>query len=394
MKIGIFVTHPVQYQVPVWKGLAQIPDWRVEVFYFSDQGVSSTVDPGFGKEVTWDTPMLEGYKHQFLSRQPIQEQINFKIPEANFLFEKEDFDVVLLHGYTHAFARQVIRLKHKHHYKVILRGEFTDMPRRPGRLKNLVRNLYLHWFYRYVDHFCPIGLDANEHLEKRSIPESQMTVTPYSVDDQYFESQRLKMSRAECREFLGIKPHDLVFLFSGKLMSRKQPLLLAAAVEKLFGEYPQIVVVYLGDGEQFDKLKSHLNPLLGNRFIAPGFVNQSELGRYFRAADVFILPSNYDTWGLVVNEAMHFGLPCVTSDRVGSRRDLVISNETGFIFHFDDMAELVGCMQHFLDRPGEAGRMGEQAHKHIQKFTISATVQGLTAAIKSVAKQEAATSDA
>ena len=89
MKIGIFVTHPVQYQVPVWKGLAQIPDWRVEVFYFSDQGVSSTVDPGFGKEVTWDTPLLEGYKHQFLSRQPIQEQINFKIPEANFLFENK-----------------------------------------------------------------------------------------------------------------------------------------------------------------------------------------------------------------------------------------------------------------------------------------------------------------
>ena len=72
------------------------------------------------------------------------------------------------------------------------------------------------------------------------------------------------------------------------------------------------------------------------------FANQSEMPARYLLADIFALPSRglYETWGLAVNEAMHLGLPCLVSDRVGCQRDLVTDGETGWVFHADDAAQL------------------------------------------------------
>ena len=382
MKVGIFSTHPIQYQVPVWKALSETKGFEVKVFYFSDQGVSGSIDPGFGANVKWDTPLLTGYDYEFLSKSAIKDANKFCIHNARILLAKERFDVVVLHGYTHKFARQLVRLKRKFCFKLVLRGEFTDMPRRSTGLIDIVRNMYISWFYKYVDHFCPIGIDAIEHLKRLGIQDNCMTLSPYSVDNTYFELQRKKMDRVECREKLGISPGSMVFLFSGKLIQRKNPLLLAAAAQQLVEEYPQIILVYLGSGEQLDELTSRYSKVYKDRLILPGFVNQSELGKYFRASDVFVLPSNYDTWGLVVNEAMHFGLPCIVSDRVGSRRDLVNPDRTGLIFRHGDAKSLESCLRKFLEDPVYASRLGEYAYKHIQGYTIEKTADGLRMAIR------------
>lgn len=382
-RIGIFVTHPVQYHVPVWRRLSRIADFNVSVYYFSEQGVSHTLDPGFGKKFAWDIPLLEGYDYTFLSKEPIQDQNKFRIPKPNGLFKKERFNAVLLHGYTHRFSRQVLCARRKFGFRVVLRGEFSDMPRRRKRWKGWVRELYLRWFYRQVDHFCSIGADAQEHLERRKVDPDMTTFTPYSVDDTLFEKRNESLDRIECRKSLDIHDNQVVFLFSGKMIPRKQPLLLAKAALQLKDE-DRLVLVFLGDGEQFGDLKKQLDPILKKRFIAPGFINQSELRQYFMAADVFVLPSRYDTWGLVVNEAMHYGLPCIVSDRVGSRRDLVIQEETGHIFPHEDPTALARCMQQFLNDPSLASRLGDKAYEWIQGYTIGKTLEGLESALRKV----------
>ena len=177
-----------------------------------------------------------------------------------------------------------------------------------------------------------------------------MTLSPYSVDDELFENQSKKLLKQACRDSLGIKKDDKVFLFSGKLIPRKQPLLFAEAILKLCKQYSELAVIFLGSGPQYESLKQLLEPELGSKFNAPGFVNQSALGPYFKAADVFVLPSNYDTWGLVVNEAMHFGLPCIVSDMVGSRHDLIMPGETGLVFNHGSADDLASCIRHFLDQ--------------------------------------------
>ena len=137
----------------------------------------------------------------------------------------------------------------------------------------------------------------------------------------------------------------------------------------------------LGDGDQLPIVREKLLPLLGERLIAPGFVNQTQLGRYFRAADVFILPSRFDTWGLVVNEAMHYGLPCIVSDRVGCRHDLISPDETGFVFPVGDPLRLSEVIKIFLDEPQKARIMGKAAEQNVSEYSMDRTIQGICAGL-------------
>jgi len=384
LRVGVFSTHPIQYQVPLWRALNAEADIDLTVFYFSDQGISGAEDPGFGEAVVWNTPLLEGYASQFLSREPIGKINRCKIVNLDQLLEEKSLDVVILHGYTHRFARQLIRNKRKYDYKVILRGEFTEMPRRSSGLRSLAKRLYLNWFYHYVDHFCPIGKEAKDHLRLYGINENKMTLAPYSVDDALINRSIEKYDRNESRYTLGIEGDDITFIFSGKMVQRKQPLMLAEAILNLSKTHSNITAIFLGLGELAQALSDYLEPILGKRYIAPGFVNQTKLGLYFTAADVFVLPSTYDTWGLVVNESMHYGLPCVVSDRVGSRRDLVTSGETGEIFEFDNVEQLEACLETFIIEPRKAKSMGKKALQRVQGYTIDKTVRGLIDSINMV----------
>jgi glycosyltransferase involved in cell wall biosynthesis len=389
MKVGIFATHPVQYHVPVWRGLAESADLDAKVFYFSEQGLTAKIDPGFGQVVTWDVPLLDGYEHEFLRTDPIQVVTRCLIPDLVEFLTKERFDVVLLNGYMHRFARQLVSMKLRFGYHIALRGEFTDVAETPRPWwKQAVRNVYLNWFYGKIDQFCPIGSEAIDHLKRRSIPDSRMTLTRYAVDDSLIERQKAAFTRAAARQALGLPEETILFLFSGKLISRKQPLLLAEAAAAL-AKNQRFALCYLGSGELFSTVEGLLRPLLGQRLLMPGFVNQSELGRYFAAADVFVLPSAYDTWGLVVNEAMHWGLPCVVSDKTGCHRDLVEPGVNGFIHEWDNAGELKKHLQRFLDEPDLAARLGRNALARIEPYRIARTTADLISAVRAAYAVEA-----
>ena len=383
MKVGVFATHPVQYHVPLWRGLAAAADLDAKVFYFSDQGVTAKIDPGFGQVVTWDVPLLDGYEHEFLRKDPIQEVTRSPIPDLAEFLTRERFDVVLLNGYMHRFARQLVSMKRRFGYHIALRGEFTDVSETPRPWwKQTLRDSYLKWFYGKIDRFCPIGSEAIDHLKKRGIPESRMTLTRYAVDDSLIERQKAAFPRAAARQALGLSAETILFLFSGKLISRKQPLLLAEAAAAL-AKNQRFALCYLGSGDQQTDVEEMLRPLLGERLLMPGFVNQSELGRYFAAADVFVLPSAYDTWGLVVNEAMHWGLPCVVSDKTGCHRDLVEAGVSGFIHGWDNAHDLQVHLQRFLDEPELAPRLGKNALARIEPYRIARTAADLGDALRS-----------
>jgi len=383
-KIGIFVTHPVQYHAPIWRKLAATPGLQVRVYYFSDLSIRGGVDPGFGVPVAWDVPLLEGYEHDFITRDAaLTKPHTIRIPHPRQLLKQGDFDWVFIQGYTHGFERQVAGLAGSMKYKVLMRGEFTDVPRRSGRLKPLLRDLYLSWFYRHVDAFCYIGKEARLHLEQRGIPAERMFFSPYSVDDCLLEAQLKKFKRDECRSGLGLNKNHFTFLFSGKMIPRKMPLLLSQAVQRL-SSTENLALIFLGDGQQKDAVVSELRPLLGSRLVMPGFVNQSELGRYFVAADAFILPSNYETWGLVVNEAMQFGLPVIVSDKVGCHRDLVLPGQTGQVFPSGNAEVLSNIMGEFMSSPGKAARMGELGRQHIKAYSVEAVVSGIVNALSAL----------
>ena len=189
----------------------------------------------------------------------------------------------------------------------------------------------------------------------------------------------------ELKQELGI-PHDLpVVLFSGKLSPVKRPMdLLKAFQEMLKTTGRKAALVYLGDGELRPELERYRRDEdIPNVYFA-GFQNQSELPRYFVAADIFVLPSRYEPWGLVVNEAMCFGLPVIVSDQVGAGGDIVRSGVNGFICPTGDVSALAAFLGKLLSDSDLRMRMGTESRKIIQQWNYQEDVKGVLACLKNV----------
>lgn len=383
LRLGIFVTHPIQYFAPVWRGLAATPGLDLLVHFFGDHSVRGRVDPGFGVPVAWDVPVLDGYRHTFVARQSGDAvPTSAELPDANRYVDRQRFDVVMIHGYTHRFERQIARAARANGVRTLMRGEFSDVPRREAQsaVRTLARDLYLRWFYGHIDRFCYIGEEARRHLSARGIPPERLFFAPYSVDTAHFDALRAATSRDDARAALGIGAEQCVLLFSGKLIARKAPLLLTEALGRMASSQ-RITLLIVGDGELRERVEATARPVLGARLQMPGFVNQTQLGRYYAAADVLVLPSDYETWGLVVNEGMQFGLPAVVSSKVGSQRDLIVEGQTGMVFPQGDAAGLAACLQRFHDEPGLAARLGVNARAHIATYSTANSLAGIRRAL-------------
>lgn len=382
IRVGVFVTHPVQYHVPIWQVLAATYGIELKVHYFSDQSVRGAVDPGFGVPVVWDTPLLSGYEYQFMTRCPdLSRPWSIGLPNAKEVLRAEGYDWVLIHGYTHRFERQIVSAANRLGIKVMIRGEFADHGVR-GRFRRALRDAYLRWFYSKVSAFCYIGSNAKRHLLHRGIAADKLFFSPYSVATDLFERQRLQFARASSRESLGLQDDAFVLLFSGKLIPRKCPLLLLEALRKV-RDRAHIALIIVGDGPQRESVMTQGRSLLGNRFLFAGFVNQSQVGRYMAAADAFVLPSAYETWGLVVNEAMQFQLPVIASDTVGCHFDLIVEGETGFTFPCGSATALANRIDYVVDHRDQAKKMGQSARQRVLGYSTQASAAGIIDALHS-----------
>lgn len=383
MRLGIFATHPIQYQVPIWRRLSKVIENDVTVFYFSDHGIRLGTDPGFGIQVKWDIDLLSGYNSVFLSRNiDFRYPGSIKIEDVDLIMNHGKFDWVYISGYMHGFERQIVKNKKKYNYRILMRGEFTDQLYDTNKsflhkkIKKAMRDIYLKWFYRHVDSFGVIGLAAEWHLKRFGISSERLFSSPYNIDDEYFGSQINMYNRLSSRKELGIDNETITILFSGKLISRKAPILLLESLIQLTNK-SKVVIILLGDGNQRSIIESSFRQHFGSHLFMPGFVNQSELCKYYAASDLFILPSEYDTWGLVVNEAMQFGLPVIVSDRVGCRHDLIIPGETGEIFQNGNSHDLAAKIDYFIKNQTEIRRMGQVARERIKGYTVEKAALGL-----------------
>jgi glycosyltransferase involved in cell wall biosynthesis len=107
----------------------------------------------------------------------------------------------------------------------------------------------------------------------------------------------------------------------------------------------------------------------------------------YTLADIFVLPSRADTWGLAINEAMHMGVPCIVSNRVGCQRDLVTDGETGWVFDAADPSALKNCLSRALSDISSGARRGEiqgAVLRRIAGYTYAQTTEGLLKALASL----------
>ena len=140
----------------------------------------------------------------------------------------------------------------------------------------------------------------------------------------------------------------------------------------------------VGDGEERSRLEqmSRENGLQDVRFC--GFRNQSELPRFFDLCTVFVLPSEHEPWGLIVNEAMSAGCPVIVSDDIGAQPDLIADGVEGFVYPVGNVDALTKALAGVLAHPDAARQMGRRALKRIASWDFEADVRGLCAALQAV----------
>ncbi len=176
-----------------------------------------------------------------------------------------------------------------------------------------------------------------------------------------------RKNREECRkkarEVLNIK-EPLMSLSIGQFIKRKGFDLLIDLIPKM----NKSIDYYFIGGEVDYKVDNFIKKNNLNNIHLLGFRTQEELSYYFRAADLFILPTRYDIWGLVINEAMAYGLPIVTTDLCGAGLELVEEGKNGILCHADDKFSLKSALDKIMSM--DLNHLGFESYRKIQNYTI------------------------
>ncbi len=393
VRLAYLVSHPIQYQAPLLRRIALEPTIDLTVLFGSDFSVRGYKDRGFGVEVAWDTPLLDGYRSEFLRplrdtghvspTTPISRGIVRRLQQSD---GSPAFDALWVHGYASINSLQAILAASALGIPVLLRAEswLADRARSPWKL--ILNSAFFMLLGRGISAVLPIGtVNAAywTHYFGSSVPQFLM---PYAVNNEYFAGLAAAAvpRELELRAELGLSPHRPVILFASKLQQRKHADHLLEAYSRFIGDRatqkrPYLVVV--GDGEQRTQLEAQARQLGVEDVRFAGFRNQSELPRFFQLADVFVLPSRHEPWGLIVNEAMASGCPVIVSTDVGCHADLITDGVEGCVFPVGDIGALTQALRRVFSTPETAARMGEAARRRIGRWTYEEDVQGLQRAL-------------
>ena len=172
-------------------------------------------------------------------------------------------------------------------------------------------------------------------------------------------------AKAAARRKIGVTEEKMV-LYAGQFVPRKgiDVLLKAAASFE-----PNVGVYIVGGGAEIPEEYLHIQKELSLRNVRfVGFKTKEALRDYYLAADVFVLPTREDVWGLVVNEALSFGLPVVSTERCVAAVELIRNGENGYIVPVDDHVALANAIRKALN--GDAERFRQAALDSIRGYSI------------------------
>jgi glycosyltransferase involved in cell wall biosynthesis len=397
VRLAYLVSHPIQYQAPLLRRIAQEPDIDLTVLYGSDFSVRGYRDQGFGVDFKWDIPLLGGYNHVFLPRLRDGNDVTFATPMNRGIVRhlrgtgsEPGFDALWVHGYATVNALHGILAAKALGIPVLLRADMWLSDRTRSRSKLLLKWLFFAGLERLTDGVLPVGSLNSQywaHYFGDRVPQFLM---PYAVDNAYFSERVLeaRAGRSDLQTELGLDPSRPVILFASKLQTRKLCDQLIEGYSRLSpgpGIEPRPYLVIVGDGEQRAELEQQAAATGFNSIRFCGFRNQSELPRFFDLSTVFVLPSRHEPWGLIVNEVMAAARPVIVTDDVGCAPDLIEDGVNGFVYPVGDVNALEHALRRILDQPGAAQAMGQRAFERITTWSFAEDIQALRRALAALA---------
>ncbi len=379
-RLGVLASHPIQYQTPLFRELARHVD--LMVYFAHRQTATGQAASGFNVAFEWDVDLLGGYEHRFLhnraKRSSTDRYSGCDTPAIADEIRQGKFDAFLVTGWYLKSYWQAIRACRRHQIPVMVRGD-SQLSTPRGWLKQAVKKIVYPRILSQFDACLYVGEKNREYLEHYGVPAGRLFFSPHCIDNEAFSSRAKMINRTASREQLGIKPDQQAVLFVGKLLDIKRPQDLIEALQILRSQGMDAIGVFAGDGPLRSALESQ-GKERGVPLVFLGFRNQTELPEAYATADIMVLPSESETWGLVVNEALACGTPVVVSDAVGCAPDLVTEGESGAVYPVGDTAKLADA----LIRTFAIKRQSQLISRRIDSYSISKAAQGILDAAASL----------
>jgi glycosyltransferase involved in cell wall biosynthesis len=375
--VVMLVSHPIQYYVPLYRWLAEQGDIELTVLFHNRVGVGKSFDTGFGREVVWDLPLLDGYQHEFLSDRIESGGICLSVVSA---LNRIKPDVLLVHGYHDLTNILAIVASRFMGVQVLMRSDTKPTPKNMnlGFFKNALKR----FVFKQIDFFVAIGKLNHEFYSRNGVAANKILFSPFSVENIFFALDiptRAKL-RKEMRLELGIRDDEFVVLSASKLIHRKRVSDVIESCANLQAQGVEVCLLVVGSGDEEAILRKQAESS-GARVVFVGFKNQTEIRDFYAISDIFVLASELEPWGLAVNEAMASGLPCVVSDQVGAAPDLIEGKGTGVVYPCADIPRLGDALKKFaLDRDFLSS-CSSRATQVISEWDNSVCAKGFGAAI-------------
>ena len=381
-------THPVQYMAQIFRRMTSHPGLDLHVAYCALHGAEAAHDPEFGTEVQWDVPLLGGYSWSHVPNNGSGAQSFFGIRNWGIArtIRKGNYDAVLCFvGYVR-FTFWITYFASWLSNVAFLFGTDANSlaPRDARAWKVTFKKLVWPRLFRLADQVIVPSSGSRDLMTSLGLPGDRVTLTPYSVDNDWWMQQSAKVNRSDVRASWGVSPSDAVILFCAKLQSWKRPGDLLRAFAQ--ANPSNAILVIVGEGPLRDELKGEARALgVEGRVRFLGFLNQSQLPAAYTSADLMVLPSEYEPFAVVVNEAMCCGCPVIASDHVGAARDLVSPVRRDFVFRCGDVAALADLLKDVVAdrrrlaslRPAAVAQMNTWSPEH----NIAATFNAIEVAV-------------
>jgi glycosyltransferase involved in cell wall biosynthesis len=368
--------------------MAAHPSLKLHVAYCSLRGAEAAHDPDFDTTVQWDIPLLDGYAWSHL---PNREDggtsfLGLRSSGLWSLIHYGGYDAVLCFtGYLNPMFWIALLAAKISNTAFLFGTDATTLAPRDGRgWKVSFKKIIWPWLFGFADQVIVPSSGSHDLMISLGIADERVTVTPYSVDNDWWTSQSSRVDRENVRAAWGATPGDAVILFCAKLQTWKRPLDLLRAFAK--GKFANAVLVFAGDGPLRKRLEVAATELgVASHVCFLGFVNQSQLPGVYTSADAMVLPSVYEPFAVVVNEAMCCGCPVIASDRVGAARDLIAPVSPEFIYPSGNVDALTSVLKIALEDRSRLRAIGQAALAHMQTWSpvqnIEATVEAIRIAV-------------
>ncbi len=389
-RLLLVLSHPVQYVAPLLRLMASHPCLEILVAYSNLRGATLAHDPGFGVEVQWDVPVVEGYPwvalHQSGEDTTAAPPITYRaLPD---LLRTGNFDAVYVGGYYFRDAWRAFLLARRYDIPLLLSTDAhsLDSWRVQSPPRRALKRMLLRQIYRRAARVLAGSSGTVTFLESLGVPREHILLAGNMVNNDWWIARASKVDRRAVRQSWNIPEEAAIALFCGKLQPWKRPLDALEAFARM--NLRNAFLVFAGDGPMLAELQVRAGHLgVAERVRWLGFINQSQLPAVYTACDLLLLPSSYEPFGLVVNEAMLCGCPAIISDQVGAKFDLLSDSQTGFVYPCGNIELFSERLRYLIANSPARRQMATSARERMSKWRPEQNVEAYVKAVTEVAAE-------